>query len=194
MTNKADLIPTPSQTVGPYFHLGLTDKRSIACIAGEDVKGERVTIICSVFDGDGLPVPDAMIELWQADANGKYNHPEGTWDESESPIFRGFGRMATCEDGSCVFKTIKPGQVPGPNGQLQAPHINVSIFARGLLKHLPTRIYFEGDRANESDPVLALLPNERRQTLMAHPDPANPGTWRFDVRLRGERETVFFDI
>ncbi|MCU1298878.1 MAG: protocatechuate 3,4-dioxygenase, alpha subunit [Acidobacteriaceae bacterium] len=194
MRNKADLIPTPSQTVGPYFHLGLTDKRSTACIAGEDVKGERVTIICSVFDGDGLAVPDAMIELWQADSEGRYNHPEDTWDETQRLTFQGFGRLPTREDGTCVFQTIKPGQVPGPKGQLQAPHINVSVFARGLLKHLPTRIYFEGDRANESDPVLALVPHERRLTLMATSDPANPGTWRFDVRLHGERETVFFDI
>jgi protocatechuate 3,4-dioxygenase alpha subunit len=194
MTNKADLIVTPSQTVGPYFHLGLTDKRSVACIAGEGVKGERVTMICRVFDGDGLPVPDGMIELWQADANGKYNHPDDTWDPSKGIAFRGFGRMPTCGDGSCVFQTIKPGRVPGPDGRLQAPHLNVSVFARGLLKHLSTRIYFEGDPANDSDPVLALVPPERRLTLMAHPDPATPGTWRFDTHLRGQRETVFFDI
>ncbi|HZR56752.1 MAG TPA: protocatechuate 3,4-dioxygenase subunit alpha [Terriglobales bacterium] len=194
MKDHKDLIPTPSQTVGPYFHLGLTDKRSIGEIAGKDVNGERLTMICRAFDGDEIPVPDAMIELWQADADGKYNHPEDSWNESQKLAFRGFGRMPTGADGSCIFQTIKPGRVPGLNGQLQAPHINVLVFARGLLKHLPTRIYFDGDPANVTDAVLALVPEERRGTLMAQPDPTTPGTWRFDIHLCGERETVFFDI
>jgi protocatechuate 3,4-dioxygenase alpha subunit len=194
LKDHKDLIPTPSQTVGPYFHLGLTQTRSVGKVAGEGVKGERVNLICRVFDGDGLPLPDAMIELWQADADGKYNHPEDMWEQSPAITFRGFGRMPTTADGSCVFETIKPGQVAGLNGKPQAPHINISIFARGLLKHLPTRIYFEGDPANVTDAVLALVPEERRGTLMAQLDPATPGTWRFDIHLCGDHETVFFDV
>jgi protocatechuate 3,4-dioxygenase alpha subunit len=186
-----DLTPTPSQTVGPYLHLGLTDRQSISRIAGDGARGERVWLTFRVLDGEGAPVPDAMIELWQADAEGNYKHDGSAADDA---AFGGFGRMATAEDGSCTFETIKPGRVPSPGGTLQAPHINVSILGRGLLKRLSTRTYFAGDVANGADPILALVPEDRRTTLLAQPDPARPGGWIFEIRLRGAGETVFFDV
>jgi protocatechuate 3,4-dioxygenase alpha subunit len=192
--SSIDLTPTPWQTVGPYLQIGLTNPRSVPRIAGEGVKGERVRLTCRVLDGDGVPLPDAMIELWQADADGKYHHPEDAEERVPDPLFRGFGRMPTDKDGACVFETIKPGKVPGPGGKLQAPHLNVSVFGRGLMKRLPTRIYFAGDPANQSDPVLALVPELRRVTLVAQPDPAHQNGWQFDIHLCGEGETVFFDV
>ena len=186
-----DLTPTPSQTVGPYLHLGLTDARSISRIASDGAKGERVWLTFGVLDGDGVPVPDAMIELWQADSEGNYPHQDSSADGAP---FRGFGRLATAEDGSCTFETIKPGCVPGPGETIQAPHINVSILGRGILKRLSTRVYFAGEPANAADPVLALLPQNRRATLLAQPDPARAGKWIFNVHLRGDGETVFFDV
>ncbi len=189
------LGPTPSQTVGPFFSFGLTaENSSVRCIAGPQAKGERVVLACRVLDGDGAPVPDAMIEIWQADANGKYNHPDDRQDKTVDPAFLGFGRMGTADDGNCSFETIKPGRVPGPGNVLQASHLNVAVFARGMLKQLYTRIYFDGDPANQEDPVLALVPEDRRETLIARPDPGSPGVWRFDLHLQGESETVFFDV
>ena len=185
-----DLTPTPSQTVGPYLHLGLTDGRSIPRIAGDGAKGERIWLTFRVLDGEGVPVPDAMIELWQADSEGNYSQQ----DNADNAGFGGFGRMATAEDGSCTFETIKPGCVAGPRGKIQAPHINVSILGRGILKRLSTRLYFAGEPANASDAILALVPENRRPTLLAQPDPARASNWIFDVRLRGESETVFFDV
>lgn len=186
-----DLTLTPSQTVGPFLHLGLTDARSISRIAGDAAKGERIWLTFRVLDGEGLPVPDAMIELWQADSEGNYTDQESTAD---GQAFVGFGRLATAEDGSCTFETIRPGIVPGPGGTIQAPHINVSILGRGILKRLSTRAYFAGEPANAADPILALVPEGRRTTLLAQPDPARARNWIFDVRLRGEGETVFFDV
>ena len=185
-----DLTPTPSQTVGPYLHLGLTDRRSISRIAGDEAKGDRVWLTFRVLDGEGAPVPDAMIELWQADAEGNYASAEG----EDGGAFRGFGRLATAEDGSCTFETIRPGRVAGPGETFQAPHINVSILGRGILKRLSTRLYFTGEPANAADPVLALVPENRRATLLAQQDGARASHWVFDVRLRGEGETVFFDV
>ena len=186
-----DLTPTPSQTVGPYLHLGLTDARSISRIAGDGAKGQRVWLTFHVLDGDGVPVPDAMIELWQADSEGNYPPQDSNADGT---AFRGFGRLATAEDGSCTFETIKPGCVPGPGGTIQAPHINVSILGRGILKRLSTRVYFAEEPANVADPVLGLVPENRRTTLLAEPDPTRSSHWIFNVRLRGENETVFFDV
>jgi protocatechuate 3,4-dioxygenase, alpha subunit len=186
-----DLTPTPSQTVGPYLHLGLTDTRSISRIAGDAAKGERVWLRFRVLDGEGLPVPDAMIELWQADSEGRYARPGSA---AAGVGFGGFGRMATTEDGSCTFETIRPGCVPGPGETVQSPHINVSILGRGILKRLSTRLYFAGEPANEADPILGLVPENRRPTLLAHPDPDRTGWWIFNMRLRGEGETVFFDV
>jgi len=189
-----NLPPTPSQTVGPYLHLGLTDSRSVPSLVGEGVKGQRIRLTCRVLDGDGRAVPDAMIELWQADADGNYHHPDDPRGAKADPAFRGFGRMPTGEDGTCAFETVKPGPVPGPEGKPQAPHINVSVLGRGLLNRLSTRIYFSDDSANDSDPALALVPESRRRTLLAQPDLADSGRWRFEVRLCGEGETVFFDV
>lgn len=185
-----DLTPTPSQTAGPFFHLGLTDTQSVSCVAGEGAKGQRVQLTFRVLDGDGVPVPDAMIELWQADSEGNYKDTAVTAGET----FCGFGRLATSKDGSCTFETIRPGRVPGSGNTLQAPHINVWVFARGLLKGLFTRVYFAGEPANSEDAVLALVPEDRRATLFARPDPVRDSVWTQEVRMRGEGETVFFDV
>ena len=189
-----DLTPTASQTVGPFFHLGCTETHSVRRLAGPDAKGERVRLTCRVFDGEGVPIPDAMIEIWQADSQGRYNHPADPRASGRDPHCSGYGRLATDKDGQCLFETIKPGRVPGDGGALQAPHLNISVFARGVLKRLATRIYFEGDPANVECPVLALVPEERRGTLMAQPDAHSPGNWRFDIHLCGAHETVFFDV
>ena len=189
-----DHHPCPSQTAGPYFHLGCTDTRSVRCMVGPKAKGERVRLSCRVLDGNGAPVNDAMIEIWQADSEGKYHHPDDPRSKAGNPDFGGFGRSATDEHGVSVFETIKPGRVPGTNGSWQAPHLNVSVFARGVLKRLATRIYFAEDPGNQQDPVLALVPAARRNTLMAKPDPGHEGNWRFDLQLCGEEETVFFDV
>jgi protocatechuate 3,4-dioxygenase alpha subunit len=190
-----DFVPNPSQTVGPFFHFAITtEKTSVGTIASPETKGQHVLLTVRVLDGEGVGVYDAMIEIWQANAEGKYNHPDDAQHKAVDPSFLGFGRMATGEDGSCDFETIKPGRVPGPGNILQAPHLNLAVYSRGLLKQQFTRTYFAGDPANQEDPVLALVPVERRETLMAHPDSARPGGWRFDIHLQGEDETVFFDI
>jgi protocatechuate 3,4-dioxygenase, alpha subunit len=189
---------TPSQTVGPYLHIGLVPGpygvREIfsPMLADAGLPGEHIRIEGCVRDGTGTVMPDAMLEVWQADGQGRYAHPaDGRALSSNS--FRGFGRVATDADGGFFVATIKPGQVPGPGGRLQAPHINVGLFARGLLKRLFTRIYFADEPANAADPILALVPAERRATLMARPDPAQPRLWRFDINLQGRNETVFFE-
>jgi protocatechuate 3,4-dioxygenase, alpha subunit len=190
-----NLVPTPSQTAGPYFHLGLTTTRSVSCIAGPKIKGERVRLLCRVLDGNSEPVSDAMIEIWQASAEGKYNHPDDPQEEKNDPEFSGFGRMETDKDGACTFETIKPGCVPAnDDAAIQAPHLNVSIFGRGILKRLATRIYFAEEPANDKDPVLALVPNERRYTLFAQRNSQRDGEWLIDWHLCGEDETVFFDV
>jgi protocatechuate 3,4-dioxygenase alpha subunit len=184
------LRATTSQTVGPYLHIGLTWLIT-EDLAPAGVAGERVGIQGRVLDGDGRPVNDALVEIWQANAAGRYAHP---LDRREEPLergFRGFGRSATDDEGRFRFRTIKPGRVPGPSGRLQAPHIAVSVFMRGLLRQLVTRIYFPGDPANAEDPVLALVPPERRHTLIAKP--AGPGVLEWNVILQGADETVFFD-
>jgi protocatechuate 3,4-dioxygenase alpha subunit len=186
---------TPSQTVGPFFSFGLTTETcSVRNIAGAQAKGERVVLTCRVLDGDGVGIPDAMVEIWQADAEGIYNHPDDPQQKNCDPACTGFGRMGTNEEGICEFETVKPGHVPGANGVDQAPHLNVAVFARGMLKQLYTRTYFAGDLANPNDPALGLVPAERRGTLMAEPDSTHPGHWNFDLRLQGEHETVFFDV
>jgi protocatechuate 3,4-dioxygenase alpha subunit len=191
---KRDLTPTPSQTVGPYFQIAMSGAREIPRIAGQAVPGERVKLVCTIFDRDGTALDDAMIEIWQANAHGKYNHPADKQPKPVDPAFLGFGRVSSNSEGICVFETIKPGRVPGCGKTTQAPHLEVSVFGRGVLKRLATRIYFAGDPANEEDPVLALVPKARRKTLMAQPIAGEPGAWRFDVHLSGSRETVFFDV
>jgi protocatechuate 3,4-dioxygenase alpha subunit len=189
-----DLTPTPSQTVGPFFHLGCIEHASVGSLVTATTSGERIRLTCQVLDGEGAPVPDAMIEIWQANADGRYNHPEDIQEGALDPSFIGFGRLATDENGRCTFATIKPGRVPGNDGALQSPHINVSVFARGVLKRLPTRIYFAGDSGNPEDAVLALVPEDRRDTLLARREATHPDDWLFDVHLCGENETVFFDV
>jgi protocatechuate 3,4-dioxygenase alpha subunit len=176
------LHATTSQTVGPYLHIGLT-WLIIEKLAPEGLAGERVTITGRVVDGDGKPVDDAMLEIWQADAQGRYGQKD----------FRGFGRSATDAEGRYRFETIKPGRVPGSAGKPQAPHIGVNIFMRGQLKQLVSRIYFPDDPANADDPVLALVPAERRGTLIAKRAGGNPGALEWNVLLQGSDETVFFD-
>lgn len=184
---------SPSQTVGPFFAFGLTPETGATFsndLADASVAGERVRIQGRLTDGDGAPIGDAVIEIWQADAEGRYAHPRDPRGGSNSS-FTGFGRTAVDGDGAYSFATIKPGPVPGPGGVIQAPHISVSIFARGFLNRLHTRIYFADDAANAADPVLALLPDFARDTLIAKRE--TDGIYRFDIRVQGERETVFFE-
>jgi protocatechuate 3,4-dioxygenase alpha subunit len=182
----------PSQTVGPFYHFSLTARDALGSMAREGAKGERIRLRFRVFDGAGAPVPDGFIELWQADAAGKYHHPADTQEKAPDTAFCGFGRLATDSEGVCTFDTVRPGRTPDGRGGCQASHINVSVFARGLLDRVVTRVYFAGDPALAEDPVLALVPEERRGTLLARPDAA--GVWCFEVRLQGTGETVFFRI
>ena len=192
---------TPSQTVGPYFAYGLTSNGKYDWndafsnnLVTSDTTGERIRIEGRVFDGDGNHVPDCMLEIWQADAQGRFSDPQ---DQRGLPnsSFKGFGRCGTDANGAYVFDTIKPGPVPDSGGKPQAPHILLAIFARGMLLHNYTRIYLSGEAANAADPVLALVPIDRRATLIAQRASCNAGTvYRFDIHLQGDEETVFFDI
>ena len=185
------LFASGSQTVGPYLHIGLnwlnTDR-----IAGPGVKGERVTIQGRVLDGDGVGVSDALVEIWQANAAGKYAHPEDRQKKRLARGFRGFGRIPTDARGRFRFRTVKPGRVPGPEGKLQAPHLSVTVFMRGMLKQLSTRIYFPDEPSNAQDPLLRLVPAARRATLVARRKAK--GVLEWDVVLQGRNETVFFDF
>jgi protocatechuate 3,4-dioxygenase, alpha subunit len=198
---------TTSQTVGPYFQIGLA-RLYIDDLTGPGISGETIEIEGCVFDGDGQPVPDGVIEIWQADAQGNYAHPEFSQEleriQKNDPqvkeyaqvqrgqrAFRGFGRVPTQPDGSFRFKTIKPGRVPGPDGTLQAPHIAVSVFTRGLLRRLVTRIYFPGEASNAEDFALKLVEAGRRHTLIAKNVRDSRLEW--NAVLQGADETVFFD-
>ena len=182
---------TTSQTVGPYFSIGLTRLRK-ADLVGSSVSGEKITISGRVIDGEGKPVPDAMLEIWQANSHGKYAHPEDDQSKPLEPGFQGYGRMGVDENGGFAFTTVKPGAVPGPNGKMQAPHIAVSVFARGLLLRLVTRIYFPEEASNANDYVLNLVEPARRCTLIARKT-AVAGALEWNVILQGPDETVFFD-
>lgn len=196
---------TPSQTVGPFFAYGLTPKGrnkwdpngtySWKETVGDnlvtpDATGQKIRIEGAILDGDGKPINDAMLEIWQADAQGRYAHPR---DNRALPNtqFKGFGRSATDREGVFGFETIKPGAVPGPDGKQQAPHIVFCIFSRGMLRQLYTRMYFADEPANASDPILALVPADRRDTLIAK---KQGDVYRFDIRVQGDNETVFFDV
>lgn len=184
---------TPSQTVGPYFAMRLPWPEG-PFVVPEDTEG-AITIIGRLFDGAGDIIPDGLIETWQADPDGRFAHP----DDPRGPVpggykgFRGFGRCETSLDGSYRIVTLKPGPLPFGDGRTEAPHIDVSVFARGMLDRSVTRIYFPDEaEANAADPVLGAVPAERRHTLIA--TPADDGLLRFDIRMQGETETVFFDL
>ena len=184
------LFATGSQTVGPYLHIGLK-WLTTRDIAGRGIKGERVTITGRLLDGDGNGVNDGLVEIWQANSHGKYAHPEDTQKKPLEKGWRGFGRIPTDAKGSFRFTTIKPGRVQGPGGRLQAPHLVVSVFMRGMLKHLATRIYFPDEpAANAEDPILKLVPASRRATLIPK---AKGKTLEWNIVLQGKNETVFFD-
>lgn len=201
---------TPWQTVGPFFHYGLPWKGGADLIGQSDlgarpelmpdehyllaasqpkgeIAGQIIEIVGRVTDAENQPLPDALLEIWQADSAGRH-------DPSGNCGFIGFGRSSTSDTGEYHFRTVLPGRTAGPGDSLQAPHIAVSVFGRGLLKRLVTRLYFEGEASNAEDPILALVPDDRRDTLMARPVAGSPGIWRFDIVLQGEHETVFFDI
>jgi protocatechuate 3,4-dioxygenase alpha subunit len=190
---------TPSQTVGPYFAYALTapqygyphDGIASDRMADDGVPGMRIRIEGRVLDGAGAPVSDAMIEIWQADGKGRY---PGASPALANARFKGFGRSETI-GGSWRFTTVKPGPVPGPGGRMQAPHLDVGVFARGILKRLFTRIYFDDEPGNADDPVLGLVPAERRTTLIARRDGDRDGLPRYvlDLHLQGDDETVFFE-
>ncbi len=189
--DEMDLVATPSATVGPFFHFGLATDPTLGRVADPSVNGEHITLRIRMRDGDGIPVPDALVEIWQVDADGVQASPPAPGAPS---AFSGFGRLPTAEDGTCEFETVRPGRLPDGGGGIQASHINICIFGRGLLRQLHTRVYFEGDPALDQDPVLTLVPEPRRRTLLARPAPERPGLWLFDVRLQGDDETVFFDV
>jgi protocatechuate 3,4-dioxygenase alpha subunit len=202
---------TPSQTVGPFFHYALPWKGCADLVGSSEIgarpelfpaahyvlalpsnrmrpEGQVIEIVGKVTDGNGQAVPDALIEIWQADAAGNY---PGARRSAENG-FRGFGRSSTSEEGEYAFRTVRPGRVAGPDNDLQAPHIAVSVLGRGLLQRLITRLYFSDGAGNMEDPVLNLVPVDRRQTLIASLD--RDDCWRFDIVLQGPSETVFFEL
>jgi protocatechuate 3,4-dioxygenase alpha subunit len=190
------LNTTTSQTVGPYLHIGLEPRNNADIVFDAAGDEPRIVIEGRVVDGAGQPLPDGMIEIWQADPDGHYLHPHdprsGHAEDARSA--EGFGRLPTGPDGGFRFTTVKPGRVPAPDGSLQAPHLVVAVFARGLLRHLSTRLYFDDEAAaNAEDFVLRQVPAERRGTLLA--EGVAPGVYRWAVVLQGaaDHETVFFD-
>jgi len=187
---EARLGTTPSQTVGPFFHFACGTDPALGRLTVPGGAGEQIRLRVRVLDGDGAPVNDALVEIYQADASGHYPHG----DEPPASGFSGFGRLATDNEGVCLFETIRPGAVVEASGSTQAPHVDICLFARGLLHHLYTRAYFDGDAAQSTDPVLACVPVNRRATLTARRDAADSNTWTFDIHLQGDRETVFFDL
>jgi protocatechuate 3,4-dioxygenase alpha subunit len=204
---------TPSQTVGPFFAYGLTPKGRAQWdpngtygwketvgdnLITPDAAGEKIRIEGTITDGDGAPINDAMIEIWQADAQGRYASPADPRRPSNAK-FKGFGRSATDKSGTFGFDTIKPGAVPAQGkdqaGKTQAPHIVVCIYSRGMLRQVYTRLYFSDEAANAADPVLNLVPADRRQTLIARKEAGSGAPlYRFDIRVQGANETVFFEI
>jgi protocatechuate 3,4-dioxygenase alpha subunit len=202
---------TPAQTVGPFFQQGLARARGQGSATGasptpadlisnvlcdERVEGQRIRVEGVVYDGLDEPVVDALIEIWQANCRGRYNHPLDLSQPSGEPAFVGFGRAASDETGAYVFHSIKPGLVPGPSGSIQAPHLNVIVAARGMARHAFTRIYFEADPELLEDPVLSCVPAARRHTLLARSLGERQGVsrFRFDIHLQGDSETVFFEL
>jgi protocatechuate 3,4-dioxygenase alpha subunit len=186
---------TSSQTVGPFFGPALVREDATQhVLTTPTTEGQRIRIEGCVYDGEGEVVPDAMVEIWQANAYGRYNHPSDESDAPLDPEFTGFGRAGADDNGRFWFETILPGQVRFDHERMQAPHIAVTVFARGLLTHLYTRIYFANEPANATDPILQLVPPERRETLIAtREDDGTTPVYRFDIILQGPGETVFFN-
>ena len=183
---------TPFSTVGPFFKLLVRHQpEAAATLTSETTRGERITIEGTLLDGAGTPIDDGLIEIWQADADGCYPHPEDPRAGSADASFAGFGRVATGTPGTFAFHTIKPGRVAGPDGTLQAPHILVGVMARGIMSRCWTRIYFEDEPSNADDTVLALVPAQRRATVIARA--LGGRRYRFDIVVQGDGETVFFD-
>lgn len=207
---------TPSQTVGPFFHYGLPWKGGADLVGKSDMgarpdlfaedhwvlnlssptgtpEGEAIEITGRVLDAEGTPIPDAMVEIWQANAAGRYHATDDARDDVPLDAhFIGFGRAATDAEGVYRFRTIMPGRVPGPDQSMQAPHIAMSVFGRGIIKRLATRLYFADAVGHDEDAILACVPEERRHTLIATRQ--DDGVWWLDIRLGGADETVFFDI
>jgi protocatechuate 3,4-dioxygenase alpha subunit len=192
------LTLTASQTVGPFFHDCLM-RTDAACdvLVSDSTEGKRIRVEGRVLDGDCAGVPDAVLEIWQANRHGRYNHPSDERDLPLDPAFTGYGRIATQSDGQFCFTTIKPGAVPFDRRRLQAPHISVAVLGRGLLNHLYTRLYFDDEPLTASDPILQRIPTERRTTLIARRAEGASGrevVYKLDIVLQGANETVFFDI
>jgi protocatechuate 3,4-dioxygenase alpha subunit len=202
---------TPGQTLGPFFHLGLLGTGAVPSVPGlcNDVSevfdhvlaragtfGERIAIEGVVHDGLEQPIADALLEIWQANGHGRYHHPLDTSGRELDPAFSGYGRAATDGMGAFAFRSIKPGPVAGPAGSIQAPHLNLVLGARGMARHAFTRIYFDGDARLDQDPILSLVPERRRRTLLARVSGHRDGAtlYRFDIHLQGEDETVFFEL
>jgi protocatechuate 3,4-dioxygenase alpha subunit len=211
---------TPWQTTGPFFHFGLAWKGGADLTSDSDLgarpdltapghnlliehgatqrhlaKGTRIELVGQMFDNTDAPLTDALIEIWQANAAGRYVHADDMRGELPlDPNFIGFGRGATDKQGGYRFRTVRPGRVPGPGNTLQAPHIALGIVGPGILKRLVTRVYFSDAPENAEDPILSLVPSTRRSTLIARPEPGTSHTYRFDIHLGGPRETVFFDF
>ena len=198
-----ELTETASQTAGPYVHIGLAPNMTGIAMYGGDlgasmikgpVKGDMITLVGSIYDGAGLVMKDAVIEIWQADADGLFNTPDDTRGKAD-PHFIGWGRSAgNMDTGEFTFETVKPGRVPWPDGRLQAPHITAWVVARGINIGLQTRIYFEDEnKANAEDPILSRIEHQdRRATLLARKE--GGGRYRFNIHLQGPQETIFFDI
>lgn len=187
------LETTPSQTIGPFFGL----PGGLPWPDGPEVVPEgtpgAITLRGLLLDGEGKPVPDGLLESWQADEHGRFAHPDDPRDDATGPgSFPGFGRCATDPAGRFWFRTVKPGSLPAPDGRTEAPHLDLTVFARGMLQRVVTRVYFPDETsANEADPVLSTVDSQRRGTLIARPEGSD---YRFDVRLQGHDETVFFDF
>jgi protocatechuate 3,4-dioxygenase alpha subunit len=182
---------TPFQTLGPFFDFGLVI-RDGGLVVQPEAAGRHVAIEGTIRDGAGDPLPDGLIEVWQANAAGRYAHPADRGPAPLDPGCDGFGRVVTDELGRFTFTTVVPGRVPGPGGGLQAPHLAVGVLGRGLLTRLVTRLYFEGEPSNAEDAVLSIVPAQRRPTLIA--TRIGDARYRFDIVLQGPGETVFFDV
>jgi protocatechuate 3,4-dioxygenase alpha subunit len=188
------LQTTTSQTVGPFFRIGLETLYANDIFGEGVISGERVAVNGRLIDGSGRPIPDAVIEIWQANSHGKYAHPEDRQDKPLEQNFRGFGRIPTDDNGCFQFTTIKPGCVPGSNDKMQAPHLVVGILMRGLLKGLVTRAYFPDEEVLPTDPILELVEPGRRRTLILERSPEHADVFHWEIHMQGENETVFFDF